>query len=113
MHVEPIEERTSDWEDHRPRFRVLLFEPIEGTPSFRTSTYDVTGAEALEVLAWAEDQAGDEGLYAVALVGQNARGEQGLTWLQGIDANSAPGDLRQEVLRTAMLGRRGRRSLTR
>lgn len=113
MHVEPVDERTSEWEDHRPRFRVYLFEPTDAVRSFRTSTYDVTGAEALEVLAWAEDQAGDEGLYAVALVGQNARGEQGLTWLQGIDANSAPGDLRQEVLRTAMLGRRGRRSLTR
>ena len=79
---------------------------------FATSTYDVTGAEALEVISWAEEQAGDDGLYAVALVGDRG-GRKGLVWLQGIDANRGPGDLRHEVLRTAMLGRRGRRSVTR
>lgn len=113
MHVEPVDERTSEWADHRPRFRVYLFDG-GGEPgsSLDTSTYDVTGAEALEVIAWAEEQAGDHGLYAVALVGDRG-GRKGLTWLQGIDANAAPGDLRHEVLRSAMLARRGRRSLTR
>jgi len=110
--VEPVDERTSGWEDHRPRFRVYLFEG--GGPGFRTSTYDVTGAEVLEVVSWAEEQAGDDGLYAVALVGRNHRGEPGLTWLVGMDANDAPGrDLRQEMIRTAMLARRGRRSVSR
>ncbi len=112
MHVEPVDERTSGWEDHRPRFRVYLFEGGEGTSGFATSTYDVTGAEALEVIGWAEEQAGDDGLYAVALVGDRG-GRKGLVWLQGIDANNASGDLRHEVLRTAMLGRRGRRSISR
>ncbi|MFZ2013205.1 MAG: hypothetical protein WAV00_05230 [Nocardioides sp.] len=113
MHVEPVDERTSAWVDHRPRFRVYLFEG-DGEPggSLDPSTYDVTGAEALEVISWAEEQAGDHGLYAVALVGDRG-GRKGLTWLQGIDANAAPGDLRHEVLRTAMLARRGRRSVTR
>jgi len=113
VHVEPVDERTSGWEDHRPRFRVFLFEGGEGKASFATSTYDVTGAEALEVIAWAEEQAGAEGLYAVALVSRNPRGELGLTWLQGMDANDGPGDLRHEVLRAAMLARRGRRNVTR
>ncbi len=112
MHVEPVDERTSSWEDHRPRFRVYLFEGSDGG-GFATSTYDVTGAEALEVIAWAEDQAGADDLYAVALVSRNPRGELGLTWLQGIDANDGPGDLRHEVLRAAMLARRGRPSVTR
>lgn len=112
MHVEPVDERTSEWEDHRPRFRVYLFEGGDPTEGLATSTYDVTGAEALEVITWAEEQAGDAGLYAVALVGDRA-GRKGLTWLQGIDANAGPGDLRHEVLRTSMLARRGRRSTTR
>jgi hypothetical protein len=112
VHVEPVDERTSSWEDHRPRFRVYLFGAGEGR-SFATSIYDVTGAEALEVISWAEEQAGAEGLYAVALVSRNPRGELGLTWLQGIDANDGPGDLRHEVLRAAMLARRGRPSVTR
>jgi hypothetical protein len=112
VHVEPVDERTSEWEDHRPRFRVYLFEGGDRRTGFGTSTYDVTGAEALEVISWAEEQAGDDGLYAVALVGDRG-GRKGLVWLQGIDANNGPGDLRHEVLRTAMLGRRGRRSVTR
>jgi hypothetical protein len=111
VHVEPVDERTTEWADHRPRFRVYLFEGGERGSSLATSTYDVTGAEALEVLSWAEEQAGD-GLYAVALVGDRG-GRKGLTWLQGIDANDGPGDLRHEVLRTAMHTRRGRRSVTR
>lgn len=112
MHVEPVDERTSEWEDHRPRFRVYLFEPSDTMTSFRTSTYDVTGAEALEVISWAEEQVGEQGLYAVALVGERG-GRKGLIWLQGIDANDGPGDLRHEVLRAAMVARRGRRSVTR
>ena len=112
MHVEPVDERTSEWEDHRPRFRVYLFEGGDRRSGFATSTYDVTGAEALEVISWAEEQAGADGLYAVALLGDRG-GRKGLVWLQGIDANDGPGDLRLEVLRTAMLGRRGRRSVTR
>jgi len=112
VHVEPVDERDSSWEDHRPRFRVYLFSG--GGPSFATSTYDVTGAEVLEVVSWAEDQAGDEGLYAVALVGKNPRGEKGLTWLVGMDANDTPGhNLRQEMIRTAMHARRGQRSIAR
>ena len=111
MHVEPIDEQESGWEDHRPRFRVYLFEGE--APGLRTSTYDVTGAEVIEVVSWAEEQAGD-GLYAVALVGRNHRGERGVTWLVGMDANDPPGrDLRQEMIRTAMHARRGQRSTAR
>jgi hypothetical protein len=114
VHVEPVDAQKTSWEDHRPRFRVLLFERPDHTAPFHTSAYDVTGAEVPEVLSWAEDQAGDEGLYAVALVGRNPRGEPGLTWLVGMDANDAPGhDLRQEMIRTAMHARRGRRSTPR
>jgi hypothetical protein len=110
--VEPVDERDSSWEDHRPRFRVYLFEG--GGPGFRTSTYDVTGGEVIEVLAWAEEQAGADGLYAVALVTPNQRGERGLTWLVGTDANEPPGrDLRTEMIRTAMHARKGRRTIAR
>jgi len=112
VHVEPIDEQEAGWEDHRPRFRVYLFDG-EG-PSLRTSAYDVTGAEVIEVVSWAEQQAGADGLYAVALVGKNVRGERGLTWLVGMDATDAPGsDLRQEMIRTAMHARRGQRRIAR
>lgn len=62
--------------------------------SWATDSYDVTGADALEVIDWAREQAGD-GLFAVALgrddlhrMSEAAR--RGRVWLVGHDANGRP-----------------------
>ena len=59
-----------------------------------TDTYDVTGADVLQVIDWAQRQAGDSLTYAVALVLDDpARGQvegasgRGLVWLVGMDGN--------------------------
>jgi len=90
MSVVPVDERDSSWEDPRPRFRVYLHagsrrddRPWTGGA---TATYDVTGADVLQVIDWAQRQAGSDQTYAVALVGERG-GRRGLTWLVGMDGN--------------------------
>lgn len=67
---------------------------------------DVLDAEVLEVIAWAQSEIGDEGLFAVALVGDHD-GERGLVWLVGMDANDDPSNETERALRAAMEARRG------
>jgi hypothetical protein len=59
-----------------------------------TATYDVTGADVLQVVDWAQAQAGHTRTYAVALVydddptaGLNPSYGRGLVWLVGMDGN--------------------------
>ena len=93
--VVAVDERDSSWEDHRPLFRVYLFQGGGRAESpWPTDTYDVTGADALEVIDWAQEQAGD-GLFAVALVRDDLNRvesvtRRGLVWLVGHDANGRP-----------------------
>ena len=90
-----MDERDSSWEDHSPRFRVYLFRGGDRPgSSWATDTYDVTGADALEVIDWARERAG-EGLFAVALVRDDLNrmseaARRGLVWLVGHDANDRP-----------------------
>lgn len=93
MRVEPVDERDSGWEDAAPRFRVYLFDPATA-PSYAVETYDVTEADVLETVRWAEARAGTDRRYAVALVRDTApwgAAERGLVWLAGRDLNSAGG----------------------
>jgi hypothetical protein len=99
--VEPIDERDSSWEESDLRYRVYFF---AGPPPGRSvDTYDVTKADVLDVIRWAQDHAGDDRLFAVALVGQNAHGRRGLSWLVGCDANGAASEALEK-----MIDRRGR-----
>lgn len=89
-----VDERDSGWEDHRPRFRVYLHGSGESSTSGWTATYDVMGADVLQVLDWAQIQAGDSRTYAVALVYDDRAQEEshpgygrGLVWLVGMDGN--------------------------
>lgn len=67
----------------------------------------------LEVIQWAQDHAGAEQLYAVALVDDDNtlpnRQRRGLIWLVGIDANDTHADEPERRWYTAMLNRRGQR----
>jgi hypothetical protein len=109
--LEPVDERTSCWEDPNPRFRVYLFDG-PGATSYATSTFDVVGADVLEVIRWAQTQAGDERLYALALVGTAADGDEGLVWLVGMDANDTAETPADEAHKAAMRRRRGRLIVT-
>lgn len=92
IHAEAVDERDSCWEDDSPRFRVYLHS--HAAPGSATSTYDITGADALQAIDWAQSHVPAGGTYAVALV-RERRGpggpERGLVWLVGIDGNTNPG----------------------
>ena len=91
IHAEAVDERDSTWEDHSPRFRVYLHSGPGGGAA--TATYDLTGADALQAIDWAQSHAVAGGTYAVALVSSRpgpAGPERGLVWLVGIDGNTDP-----------------------
>jgi hypothetical protein len=113
VHFENADERDSGWEDARPRYRVYFFRGGDRPGySWDVQVKDVLDAEVLDVVAWAEREIGDEGLFAVALVGKSSTGERGLVWLVGMDANDDPRDELELGLRAAMESRRGRTSVT-
>lgn len=75
-------------------FRMYLHGSGESSTSGWTATYDITGADVLQVVDWAQAQAGDNRTYAVALVyddraeeGRNPGYGRGLVWLIGMDGN--------------------------
>lgn len=114
VRIVPVDERDSAWEDDRPRFRVYLHGSGEASTHGWTDTYDVTGADLLQVIDWAQRQAGDSLTYAVALVQDDrARGQRdperarGLVWLVGVDGNDTPfHDEEAEAMRRMLARRR-------
>lgn len=104
------------WEDLAPRFRVYLHGSGDSSTVGWTDTYDITGADVLQVIDWAQRQAGDRLTYAVALVRDDEEQEQerrtpghgrGLVWLVGMDGDDSTeaGSQEREVQRQ-MLRRR-------
>jgi hypothetical protein len=88
MHVEPVDERDSSWEERRPRFRVYLF--AGPGPGFSTETYDLTDVDIQEATAWAATEAGPDRRFSIALVWDNdhdGSSARGLIWLVGHDLN--------------------------
>jgi hypothetical protein len=111
IQIVPVDERDSGWEDDRPRFRVYLHSSGETETYGATSTYDVTGADVLQVIDWAQRRAGDERTYAVALVCDDRRSgeqtpERGLVWLVGMDGNDSAYDEGVLPRQQRMLARR-------
>jgi hypothetical protein len=112
VRIVPVDERDSGWEDHRPRFRVYLHGSGESSTAGWTATYDVTGADILQVVDWAQAQAGDSRTFAVALVYDKATEEsspgygRGLVWLIGMDGNDHPEDAFAVATQQRMLKRR-------
>lgn len=106
MDVIEVDERDSTWEDPAPRFRVYVQEPTGDT--YSTGTYDLTGADTLQAIDWAQRAAADrrDAVWALALVGDDARGLRGLTWLVGMDANDPPSDEHELDVTARMLARR-------
>jgi hypothetical protein len=79
-----------------------------------TATYDVTGADVLQVVGWAQAQAGASRTYAVALVYDDRSKEEtspghgrGLVWLIGMDGNEHdPANARVVATQQRMVKRR-------
>jgi len=110
MRVERVDERDSSWEDTAPRFRAYFF--AGDPPGYAVDTQDVTEADVLEVVRWAQTEAGPTRLYAVALVHDNpTTPSRGVVWLVGMDANQAPRDEAQRRCLLGMHDRRGRRPI--
>lgn len=114
MQVTRVDERDCGWEDPHPRFRVYLHGSRETTTAGWTDTYDITGADVLQVIDWAQRQAGDRLTYAVALVRDDAEMERnnpgygrGLVWLVGMDGNDdTDDDPAGRLVQQRMLARR-------
>jgi hypothetical protein len=101
IRAEAVDERDSCWEDDSPRFRVYLHS--HPGPGSATATYDLTGADVLQTIDWAQSHVSAGGTYAVALVSDRRwqdEPERGLVWLVGIDGNTDPAtDSEREALR--------------
>lgn len=97
VRIEQVDERDNNWENHDPRFRVYLHGSSESSTEGWTDTYDIVGADLLQVVDWAQRQAADSLTYAVALVvdvddeeRRNPGHGRGLVWLVGMDGNDLP-----------------------
>jgi hypothetical protein len=100
-----VDERDSTWEDDHPRFRVYLHGSGPESTSGWTATYDVTGADVLQVIDWAQRQAGESLTYAIAIVREDAG--RGLVWLVGRDGNDVTHSDVEADTQARMLARRG------
>ncbi len=115
MEAQQVDERDSSWEDDAPRFRVYLFSRGRGGGDYAvTDTWDITGADVLEAIRWAQDRAGRDGLYAVAVVRdelmfrEDSHPSRGLVWLVGMDwFDDVEGDVDGQRTKDQMIARRG------
>jgi hypothetical protein len=109
--IDQVDERDTNWEDHHPRFRVYLHGSGEASTSGWTDTYDVIGSDVLQVVDWAQRQAGQSRTFAVALA-DDRRGSmqpgnrRGLVWLIGMDGNDNASDESEAATQRRMLTRR-------
>ncbi len=113
MRIVGVDERDNNWEKHRPRYRVYLHGSGEASTHGWTDTYDVIGADVLQVVDWAQRQAGELLTYAVALVYDDQAEEQrdvgrgrGLVWLVGMDGNDYATDDWEVQSQQRMIARR-------
>ncbi len=117
IQVIAVDERTNYRERHDPCFRVYLHESGGDTTFGAVATYDITGADVLQVIDWAQTQAegwsratgGARPTYAIAYVPEGPAtsdlDRRTLVWLLGLDGNdSVEGE--QLIAQRRMLQRR-------
>jgi hypothetical protein len=104
VNVVEVDERTDhNWEEPSPRFRVHLYEDYGG--SYGTRSFDITGADVLEVIKWAQENLrGPDGLIAVGLLASHYYGEptRGVVWLLGSDDVYADAERLTELERAVL-----------
>ncbi len=105
-----VDERDSSWERPAWRYRVYVQggASVGGTesPGGTTATYDVTGADVLQVLDWAQRRAGASATYSIALVVDEPHDGRGLVWLVGMDGNDWTDEPHDRLVQERMLARR-------
>jgi hypothetical protein len=114
MQIVQVDERDSGWELSSPRFRVYLHESGEASTAGRTDTYDITGADVVQVIDWAQRQLGESLTYAIALVCDDHNAQEranpgrgrGLVWLVGSDGNDQSVKQHEAATQRRMLARR-------
>lgn len=116
VHIAEVDERDSSWEDEHPRFRVYVHGSQADTTFGSTVTYDLTGADVLQAIDWAQRHVTGQETFAIALVVDETGYEatdpghgRGLVWLLGTDGtNSDPSEPIADAQRR-MLSRRSAR----
>lgn len=106
MRVVQSDERDVSWESHHPVFRVYFHSSSLQRTAGPTATYDVSGADLLQVIDWAQSHGGDRFTFAIALLTLSNYCDRGLVWLVGVDGNDE--GHREALLsnQTRMLSRR-------
>jgi hypothetical protein len=64
IQIVQVDERDSGWELSDPRFRVYLHGSGEFSTSGWADTYDITGADVIQVIDWAQREDGTSLTYA-------------------------------------------------
>ncbi|CAN5345232.1 hypothetical protein BH09ACT12_BH09ACT12_27930 [soil metagenome] len=108
--LESVDERDSSWEDNNPHFRVYLHGSGENVTHGATATYDIRGADLLQVIDWSQRQAGSHLTFAIALVRDDpdrpTGDRRGLVWLVGMDGNDVAHSAQESSVQERMLIRR-------
>lgn len=108
---EEVDERTSSWEVSRSIYRVYIHGLNEEGEIDTTVTYDISGADVLQALDWAQKRAGIGHAWALALVTKQPNGDghlvPGLVWLVGMDGQDSPWDPWEEQVKRRMMQRVG------
>lgn len=102
MHGFYVDERDAAWERDDARYRIYVFEG-PGNAVTTSDLEDATVEEALESAVALSN--GDEKLWSLALVENDARGLRRLIWLSGMDYNDPPGSAREWRRRRQMQDR--------
>lgn len=98
----PADERDSTWERDDARYRLYVFEG----PDNAVTTIDIVEATIEQALESARALSnGDEHLWSLAMVENDARGMRGLIWLSGMDYNDPPSSAREWQRRRQMQDR--------
>ena len=88
VHARPVDPRDTGWEVWNPAYRVYFWRPLGPERAWSSREFEVSGADAVEVFAWAEQHAIDDETYTVfALVDHG--GDRGLVRLAGVDPTRA------------------------
>jgi hypothetical protein len=114
IEIDAVDERDSSWEEAAPRFRVYLHSSGAETTYGTTWTYDITGADVLQVIDWgAASGRGPAHLCRRSRARRRIQGTaqlgqgRGLVWLVGMDgSDTTDDDSRERIVQQGMLRRR-------
>lgn len=97
MHIKQVDERDQKWQLSEPRYRVTFWERLPPLPApppagdgWMSDQYEVEGAEAPEVLAWALREATPNRTFTLWVRVDDRENGLGLVRLAGVDPTVAP-----------------------